>query len=71
MKKLKAILKRIQPNKWNKPRQDDAHLEADGLELIVEPIQDTSSIKDKGWFQHFFMNAFVIQFLQRKNQRNN
>lgn len=54
-----------------KPRQDDAHLEANGLELIVEPIQDTSSIKDKGWLQHFFMNAFVIQFLQRKNQRNN
>lgn len=71
MKKLKAILKRTRPNKWNKPRQDDAHLEANGLQLIVEPIQDTSSIKDKGWFQHFFMNAFVIQFLRRKSQRNN
>lgn len=41
-------------------------LEADMLELVVQAVQDPSTVKDEGRFQHGFIDLLIVQLLQYK-----
>lgn len=40
------------------------NLKAYALELVMQPIQNPSTIKDKGWLQHGLIDPLIVQLLQ-------
>ena len=40
-----------------------AHLEANVLEVSVEVVQHSATVKYKGWLQHLLVDFLIVQFL--------